>query len=285
MAKCVECGQDMDAGVQFCIRCGHPVQPAAAARGEKRVTVGDEGLFGKPPGRPPGNNVPPVAVVEVRPSGGGGRKTTFEEPDVGFGGQAVGLGAKASGFGANAGGFGASAGQASSAPGPRRTGLDEGPFGSGPAGAPRSPGPSPAMPAAAGGRPKTQLDEGPPRSVAPSVTRIVGWLVSFDFNQTGQAYDLRAGRTRVGSSRDNDISLFFDQKASGLHATLIWRDGKCAVKDDASTNGTKVNGNDIGIGAVQPLKTGDSLTIGGSTFLVFLIDPAESRELWPNLKV
>lgn len=265
MAKCAECGQELASGVQFCMRCGHPVQAGAAGRGEKRVTVGEEGLFGKQSGPPAGKGAP-IEVVQISPGSGGARRTTFEEPGAGFGGSPA-------------------AAVAVPAAGPRKTSLDEGPGGFGAQGAStaRGPGVPSPLPGGGGGRPKTQLDEGPSRIVAPSVTRIVGWLVSFDFNETGQAYDLRAGRTRIGSSRDNDISLFFDQKASGLHATLIWRDGKCAVKDEASTNGTRVNGDDIGIGAVHALNTGDSLTVGASTFLVFLVDAGRSRELWPNL--
>jgi predicted component of type VI protein secretion system len=137
------------------------------------------------------------------------------------------------------------------------------------------------------------LDEGPaagaggaaagPRPAA-HLTRIVGWMVSYDFNETGQAYDLRAGKTTIGRARDCGISLFYDGKASDHHATLIWRDGKCAVKDEASTNGTKVNGEDIGIGAVHALGTGDNLTVGSSTFLVFLVDSAQATVLWPKLK-
>ena len=133
----------------------------------------------------------------------------------------------------------------------------------------------PVVPPSAGGQ---AAAKGP----AVGTARIVGWMVSFDKNPAGQEYVLRAGRSRIGRGRDNEISLFFEDKASDLHATIIWRNGNCAVKDEGSTNGTAVNGEDIGIGSVAPLVTGDSLTIGGSTFLVFLIAQAKGRELWPS---
>lgn len=155
--------------------------------------------------------------------------------------------------------------------------------------------PSAPVPAAGGGR-RTVLDEGPlpgaapgpggapgaPVAPSPGVARVVGWMVSFDRNPAGQDYQIRAGRNRIGRSRDCDISLFFEPKASDVHAAILWRNGNAAVIDENSTNGTLVNGDDIGIGKSRDLQSGDTLTIGGSTFVVFLIDPRQARTTWPG---
>jgi pSer/pThr/pTyr-binding forkhead associated (FHA) protein len=65
---------------------------------------------------------------------------------------------------------------------------------------------------------------------------------------------------------------------------MIWRNGQVGIKDEGSVNGTYVNGEDVGfIGqGFQAVRSGDTLTIGGSTFIVFLIDAAEARRVWPN---
>lgn len=123
---------------------------------------------------------------------------------------------------------------------------------------------------------KTRLDEEVPAA------RMVGWMVTCLAGGQDYAFTLRAGRNRVGRGRDNEVSLFFEPKASDSHATIIWRAGSAAVKDEGSTNGTFVNGRDIGIGQVSPLASGDTLKIGGTVFLVYLVDPGRAAELWPD---
>ncbi len=268
MAKCVQCSQELAANAAFCVRCGTPAGGGGGA--QPRRTVGDDGLFGVP--RP----------VEVKQLGGSAqaRKTESAEHD----------------------GFGvppplprqplATDGAAPS--GARKTQLDEGGgFGAGPT------QPLNMRPQSGGVR-KTVLDEGPsfgdstshaaPSGARPSgpvaigdKARIVGWMVSYDHNPSGQEYVLRAGKNAVGSGRDNPVSLFFDRKVSERHATILWRDGRCAVKDETSSNGTFVNGDDIGIGETSAVKSGDSVRFGDSTFLVFLVESERSVQLWPQV--
>jgi hypothetical protein len=113
--------------------------------------------------------------------------------------------------------------------------------------------------------------------------RIVGWMISFDFNDTGQEYVIREGRNTVGRSRECEIDLWFDDRAGEKHAIIVYRGGHCAVKDEASTNGTFLNGEDIGIGATAALKSGDVLRFGKSTFKVYLLLLEEVRSLWPQI--
>ena len=256
---CPECGYGNSADSRHCISCGAPLSGATA--GARRQTQAEAGLFeGRPPPPPPRPaNIPPAHAP---------RKTTNEQQMAQPGPQA--------------------------ASGRRRTVLE----GDGDAPAPR-PSPQPVgYPAAKGGSPgarsRTVLDE-PDAAVAGPATpqraagggrapRVVGWMVSFNFNAAGQHYVICEGRNRIGRARDNDVSLYFDARVSEHHATIIYRRGKTAVKDEASTHGTLVNGEDVGIGEVQPLNSGDTLEIGGCKFMVFLLSLETTQELWPELK-
>jgi hypothetical protein len=158
---------------------------------------------------------------------------------------------------------------------PRKTQAEDGVFGA----------PSPRMasestpPRSAGPAPKnaTKLEENDATEA-----RVVGCMVAYTETGQSHAFVLRAGRNRLGRGRDNDVSLFFEGRASNSHATLIWRAGNAAVKDEGSTNGTFINGEDIGIGQVMPVRSGDTLRIGSTEFLVFLVDPARAAQLWPK---
>ncbi len=257
--QCMECGTDNTGGSAFCVRCG--------------VTLGGAG------------SVSHAAPAARQAPAGAVRKTVFEAADAG-----------PSAYAPPTAGYGQQAGNPPPIPGARKT-TYEGEMA--PAAAPM-PMPRAAAPAPAGGRSRTMLDEGPvaapagapqgaaaraPSGVMPqaATARIVGWMVSFDKNPSGQEYVIRAGRTRIGRSRDNDIALFFEPKSSDLHATIIHKkNGECAIKDEGSTNGTVVNGEDIGIGSVQVLQSGDTVTIGESSFLVFLIANDRAKQVWPN---
>lgn len=245
--NCPECGATNAASTRYCTRCGTPLGGGAPA-GQERKTTADTGVFGVGPGKTAPPPMPPS-----RPSSGAVRRTVLED---------------------------AGGGSAATPPPPM----------------PRGAGPSPLRPPrgpAPQGRSRTVLDEGAPASAPagggsggrPAVAagaRIIGWMVSFDHNGSGQDFPLRAGKTRIGRGRDNEISLFFESKASDLHCTLIWRNGKTAIKDEGSTNGTLVNSEDIGIAGVQQLSHGDTLTVGKSTFQVFLINPDVAAQIWPS---
>ncbi|MDP6945852.1 MAG: FHA domain-containing protein [Myxococcota bacterium] len=139
-------------------------------------------------------------------------------------------------------------------------------------------------------RSKTVLDEGPGSvqgGVHPSAAnlrRAIGWMISFDHNPVGQEYVIREGRTTIGNGRHSDISLFNDGKVSHDHCVFISRPrkGMFAVQDAGSTHGTIVNGEDIGIGKVADLHNGDFLTLGGTTFKLFLLDLEDIGKMWPS---
>jgi pSer/pThr/pTyr-binding forkhead associated (FHA) protein len=58
-----------------------------------------------------------------------------------------------------------------------------------------------------------------------------------------------------------------DETISGSHAIIVYRDGRCLIKDDLSRNGTFVNGREIT--EAHPLQSYDQVRIG-NTYLTFV---------------
>lgn len=96
--------------------------------------------------------------------------------------------------------------------------------------------------------------------------RIVGWLVSYSHNPDGEDFRVYAGYNRIGANPVCDIQLE-DETVSGSHAIIVYRDGRCLIKDDLSRNGTFVNGREIT--EAHPLQSYDQVRIG-NTYLTFV---------------
>jgi predicted component of type VI protein secretion system len=108
-------------------------------------------------------------------------------------------------------------------------------------------------------------------------------MISFDVNQEGQEYVIREGRNLLGRARDADISIFYDDRVSATHATIVYRNGSFKLRDEMTNNGTFLNGKDIGPGETVALSNGDVLRLGRCTFKLFLLDPTEVARLWPQV--
>ena len=96
--------------------------------------------------------------------------------------------------------------------------------------------------------------------------KLVGWLVTFSSYSAGEDYQLREGRTIIGSDSECDISLN-DNEVSGKHATILYRKNKFRIKDELSTNGTRLNNNIDLMGEHGDLNDGDKIIIGKTEFL------------------
>ena len=94
--------------------------------------------------------------------------------------------------------------------------------------------------------------------------KLVGWLVTFHNNQYGQDFKLYNGKNKIGSATGCDI-IINDPSVSGEHTTILFRENEFLIKDNFSTNGTKVNGVSVSEGK---LKDGDELQLG-NTILKF----------------
>jgi hypothetical protein len=92
--------------------------------------------------------------------------------------------------------------------------------------------------------------------------KLVGWLVSFSNDTFGQDYRLFVGKNKIGSAADCDI-IIKDSSVSGDHTTILFRDNEFLIKDNFSTNGTKINGKSI---KEDTLKEGDEIKLGNTAF-------------------
>lgn len=82
--------------------------------------------------------------------------------------------------------------------------------------------------------------------------------------QKGRRHELGEDTT-LGRAASCTITLT-DTYASQLHARVFRRDGALFVEDLGSTNGTYVNGRKVT--SPVPVKRGDAIKIGGTTFEV-----------------
>jgi hypothetical protein len=94
--------------------------------------------------------------------------------------------------------------------------------------------------------------------------RLVGWLVTYSIDPLGIDYKLYEGRNVVGRDADSQITVN-DKTVSGKHATILFRADKYKIKDELSSHGTFVNGEDIEEETVE-LHDGDIVKLGDTVF-------------------
>ena len=98
-----------------------------------------------------------------------------------------------------------------------------------------------------------------------NAAKLVGWLVTYSLDPNGIDYRLFEGRNIIG--RDFNCSVCInDNKVSGQHAILLYRNEKFRIKDNLSVNGTMVNGEDIDDDS-RLLNDGDIIQIGDTVLL------------------
>ena|GEM_PF-1161673 len=100
----------------------------------------------------------------------------------------------------------------------------------------------------------------------PERGKIVGWLITYNRNPDGEDFRVYAGYNRLGANPVCDM-VIEDETVSGSHAIIVYREGRCLIKDDLSRNGTYVNGREIS--EAHPLQNYDQIRIG-NTYLTFV---------------
>lgn len=98
-----------------------------------------------------------------------------------------------------------------------------------------------------------------------SASRLVGWLVTYTLDPNGVDFRLFEGRNIIGKDFSCGVCVN-DPKVSSQHAILLFRNDKFRLKDNLSTNGTLVNGEDIDDDSVV-LHDGDIIQVGDIVFL------------------
>ncbi len=102
--------------------------------------------------------------------------------------------------------------------------------------------------------------------------RLVGFLVTFSHDSSGRYFEIREGRVVVGAGAGTDITVKEDKNMSSEHAILLYRRGIFFLRDNLSTNGTFVNGEEITTDV--RLKNYDEMKMGDTVFKLIAIDPA-----------
>jgi hypothetical protein len=81
------------------------------------------------------------------------------------------------------------------------------------------------------------------RPVADS-RRLVGWMITYDLDDSGIDYQIREGRNFIGSDAgavDVVIPRSKDSKVSSEHSLILYKKGTIKIADKMSTNGTWVD--------------------------------------------
>ena len=94
--------------------------------------------------------------------------------------------------------------------------------------------------------------------------KLVGWLVTYSFDELGVDYKLYEGRNIIGRNIDCNITIN-DGRMSGKHAVLLFRANKYSLTDNQSSHGTFVNDEDIDL-EPRYLKDGDTIRMGNTLF-------------------
>ena len=99
-----------------------------------------------------------------------------------------------------------------------------------------------------------------------SKRRLRGWLVSFDVEDFGVDFRIKEGKNSIGQNSINDITIN-DDMVSNVHALLLCRNDKFVIRDEMSSNGTFINGDEISPSQPVDLQDGDELKFGKTTYL------------------
>lgn len=101
--------------------------------------------------------------------------------------------------------------------------------------------------------------------------RLVGFLVTYNRNPMGRAYNIYEGRNYVGRDKSCDICVPDDGQMSGRHLSILYRsvDDKFKFRDEQSSNGTFVNKELLDDGELENY----DIIRAGSTIFIFIAIP------------
>jgi hypothetical protein len=91
--------------------------------------------------------------------------------------------------------------------------------------------------------------------------KLRGWLVTFDLFEFGTDFKIIEGRNTIGKDAQNEITIK-DSEVSGSHAIILCRHDEFIIEDEMSTNGTYINGAELGPRSPHVLSDGDKIKIG-----------------------
>lgn len=100
--------------------------------------------------------------------------------------------------------------------------------------------------------------------------KLVGFLVTYNRNPLGKAYNIYEGKNFIGRDHSCDICVPEDKQMSGRHMSLLYRnvDNKFKYRDEQSSNGTFVNKE---LSDEGELKNYDIIRLGSTVFIFIAI--------------
>ena len=109
-----------------------------------------------------------------------------------------------------------------------------------------------------------------PGGQAPS-RKLVGFLITYNRDPNGRAYNIYEGRNFIGRDPSCDVSIPDDDQMSGRHMSILYRnvDDKFKFRDEQSSNGTFVNKELLDSGELENY----DIIRAGSTIFIFLAIP------------
>lgn len=110
-------------------------------------------------------------------------------------------------------------------------------------------------------------------ALAPQATtkpKLVGFLVSYTWNVSGDAFKIYEGKNSFGSSSAVDSPVPADRAMSSEHFVVMVRGGRIKVRDLTTTNATTVDGVEIWGDSTDAIH-GSKIKAGDTEFILALI--------------
>ena len=96
--------------------------------------------------------------------------------------------------------------------------------------------------------------------------KLVGWIISYTLDPMGVDYRIYEGNNSIGKAAGNTITIAKDVTISSKHVVILYKKGKFYIKDEMSTNGTFLNGEEIDLTRAYELNDCDEIRLGDSVF-------------------
>ena len=106
--------------------------------------------------------------------------------------------------------------------------------------------------------------------------RIVGFLITYSHEPSGAYFVIREGRHIIGAGKKTDIRINGDKNMSSEHCILLFRRGLFLMRDNLSTNGTFLNGEEVT--ADVQLSNYDKIKMGDTEFTLMMVHPSKNPE-------
>lgn len=103
------------------------------------------------------------------------------------------------------------------------------------------------------------------------VRKLVGFLVTYNRDPNGRAFNIYEGRNFIGRDPSCDICVPEDDQMSGRHLSILYRnvDNKFKFRDEQSSNGTFVNKHLLDDGTLENY----DIIRAGNTIFIFIAIP------------